>query len=190
MKHLILTTSILALSATLSLAAGTHSGGHGHEQMKTEDGHGHGEGHAHGHGDGHGHGHMTDMMEVGMPGDRANVSRTVEIRMHETEDGDMLFKPSNLSFEAGETILFKIRNDGAIDHEFVMDTMGNNEKHRELMMKFPEMEHDDPNSVTLTPGASGEIVWTFSNPGEFQFACLIPGHMESGMHGPINVASN
>ena len=157
--------------------------------MKAEDGHGHDDGHAHGHGEGHGHGD-GHMMEVGMPGKPGMVSRTVEIRMLETDDGDMLFEPNNLSFEAGETVLFKISNAGEFDHEFVMDTMVNNEEHRKLMEKFPEMEHDDPNSVTLAPGESGEILWTFSNPGEFQFACLIPGHMELGMHGPIKVAGN
>jgi len=51
-----------------------------------------------------------------------------------------------------------------------------------------DMEHDDPNSVRLDEGASGEVIWTFSNAGTFEFACLIPGHYEAGMHGPITVA--
>ena len=31
------------------------------------------------------------------------------------------------------------------------------------------------------------MIWTFTNAGTFEFACLIPGHYESGMHGPISV---
>lgn len=33
----------------------------------------------------------------------------------------------------------------------------------------------------------GEVIWTFANEGTFEFACLIPVHYESGMHGPITV---
>ncbi len=179
MRKLILTTSILAVSASLAFAAGTHGGGHGHDagHMKTQDGHGHGAGH-------------MDMMQIGMTGDTAKIDRIVTVTMMETADGDMLFEPRDLTFAEGETVHFKITNAGEVDHEFVMDTFANNEKHRALMMKFPEMEHDDPNSVRLAPGEKGEIIWTFANAGEFNFACLIPGHMEMGMHGPLNVTSN
>ena len=30
-------------------------------------------------------------------------------------------------------------------------------------------------------------VWRFTKTGEFEFACLIPGHLEAGMHGKIIV---
>jgi Cu/Ag efflux protein CusF len=56
------------------------------------------------------------------------------------------------------------------------------------MMAAMDMEHDDPNSVRLDEGKSGEVIWTFSKAGTFEFACLIPGHYESGMHGPITVS--
>jgi len=45
------------------------------------------------------------------------------------------------------------------------------------------MEHDDPNAIRLAPGKSGVIAWKFTQSGEFEFACLIPGHRESGMIG-------
>ena len=185
MRTLFLTTTTIALSATMALASGNHAGGHGHAP-KQEETHGHSDGHAHGHDDGH----MAEMMAVGMPGEHGMISRTVDIRMFETGGGNMLFEPAEMHFMPGETVRLRIRNDGEFDHEFVMDTVENNEKHRELMQKFPEMEHDDPNAVRLAPGETGEIVWTFANPGAFQFACLIPGHMELGMHGPIGVAGN
>ena len=56
------------------------------------------------------------------------------------------------------------------------------------MAKFPEMEHDDPNSIRLEPGKTGNIVWKFTNAGKFEFACLIPGHYEAGMKGDLSVA--
>ena len=131
-----------------------------------------------------------DMMMIGMPGKSVEIDRVVNVTMKETDDGDMLFEPRDLTFKESETVHFKITNAGEVDHEFVMDTLENNEEHRKLMLKFPEMEHDDPNSVRLAPGESGEIIWTFANPGKFNFACLIPGHMELGMHGPLHVTAN
>ena len=39
----------------------------------------------------------------------------------------------------------------------------------------------------VAPGTSGEIVWTFNRAGEFDFACLIPGHYQVGMVGQVVV---
>jgi uncharacterized cupredoxin-like copper-binding protein len=55
------------------------------------------------------------------------------------------------------------------------------------MKKYPTMEHADPNMAHVKPGKAGEIVWQFTNPGEFQFACLQPGHFEAGMVGKVVV---
>ncbi|AYF03815.1 MULTISPECIES: cupredoxin family protein [Paracoccus] len=116
--------------------------------------------------------------------------KSVAVTMRETEDGAMVFEPKELSFKAGETVRLVITNKGELEHEFVMDTIEANAEHKELMEKFPEMEHDDPNAVRLQPGETGEILWTFKNAGEFEFACLMMGHYESGMHGPITVAKS
>jgi uncharacterized cupredoxin-like copper-binding protein len=125
-------------------------------------------------------------MEIGQPGDDHHVTRTIEVSMKETDDGEMLFDPRRLDFAPGETVKLIITNNGELEHEFVMDTFEKNQFHKELMAKM-DMEHDDPNSVRLDPGASAEIVWTFSNEGGFEFACLIPGHYEAGMHGALDV---
>ena len=65
--------------------------------------------------------------------------------------------------------------------------MADNRKHAEVMKKNPDMEHDDPNAKRLSPFNSGELLWQFTKKGEFEFACLIPGHLEAGMHGKIIV---
>ncbi len=41
-----------------------------------------------------------------------------------------------------------------------------------------------------TSQGKGEIVWTFTNPGQLDFACLIPGHYELGMKGALTVTAN
>jgi uncharacterized cupredoxin-like copper-binding protein len=61
--------------------------------------------------------------------------------------------------------------------------------HKKVMEKFPEMEHDDPNSVRLAPGKTGEIIWKFTKSGTLTFACLIPGHYEAGMRGDVSVTA-
>ncbi len=139
--------------------------------------------HSHGHDEG---GHM-EMMASGMPGMMKDVSRIIDVVMRETDDGDMIFDPDAFEIAQGETIRFNVTNKGELEHEFVIDTIEGNAKHKELMAEM-EMEHDDPNSVRLDPGMSDEVIWTFANNGTFEFACLIPGHYESGMHGPIEVA--
>jgi len=62
-----------------------------------------------------------------------------------------------------------------------------NLKHAEAMKKNPDMEHDDPNAKRIAPRKGGELVWKFSKPGQFEFACLIPGHHEAGMFGTVIV---
>jgi uncharacterized cupredoxin-like copper-binding protein len=74
-------------------------------------------------------------------------------------------------------------------HEFVIGTKAENAKHAELMVKFPNMEHDEPWMAHVPPGKTGEIVWHFNRAGEFEFACLIAGHYQAGMVGTIKVGA-
>ena len=136
-----------------------------------------------------GHSGSHDEMAAGKPGDAAKATRTINVTMFESDDGKMLFQPNSFEVKEGQTVRFSILNKGELDHEFVLDEKAKNAEHRELMMKFPEMEHDDPNAIRLEAGEKGNIVWTFSNTGTFEFACLIPGHYESGMHGAVEVSA-
>jgi uncharacterized cupredoxin-like copper-binding protein len=60
-------------------------------------------------------------------------------------------------------------------------------KHAALMKKNSEMEHADARAARVAPGANGRMVWQFTKPGEFHYACLVPGHFEAGMIGTIVV---
>lgn len=123
---------------------------------------------------------------AGNPGDPKQPARTITIVME--EDGKkMLFDPPNITVRKGEQIRFVLRNDGTEDHEFVLATVAENLRHAEVMKKFPNMEHDDPNAKRIAPFASGELLWKFTKRGTFEYACLIPGHREAGMHGTVTV---
>ena len=163
MKYLLTITTALLLSTTLSYATGSHDGGHDDKPAK---------------------------MAAGKAGEASAITRTIEVKMYETDDGQMLYEPNAFSVKQGETIRFAITNAGENEHEFVLDSFEKNQEHKATMAKFPEMEHDDPNSVRLEEGEKGEIIWNFSNSGKFEFACLIPGHYEAGMKGELSVDSH
>jgi uncharacterized cupredoxin-like copper-binding protein len=121
----------------------------------------------------------------GIAGDAKAAKRTVDVGMLDT----MRFTPDKLEVREGETVRFRVRNSGKVMHEFVIGTKAENDKHAELMLKFPEMEHDEPYMAHVGPGKTGEIVWTFNRPGDFDFACLIAGHYQAGMVGKIKVVA-
>jgi uncharacterized cupredoxin-like copper-binding protein len=123
---------------------------------------------------------------AGEPGDPKKPARTIKVTMFE-HGKKMLFKPDVIEVRLGEQIRFVLENDSFDNHEFILATRAENKKHGEVMKKFPNMEHDDPNGLRLTPYQSGEILWRFSKRGTFEYACLIPGHFEAGMHGKIIV---
>ena len=121
----------------------------------------------------------------GVAGDaRRDKPRTVSIRMTDA----MRFTPAALQVKLGETLRFLVRNEGKMLHEFVIGTPEALEEHAALMLKFPDMEHDEPYMAHVPPGQTGEIVWTFNRPGRFRYACLIAGHYQAGMVGDITVA--
>lgn len=131
-------------------------------------------------------GHHHETFSAGEPGDPKKPARIVQVTMGEA-DGKMTFVPSRLEIKKGEQIKFMLRNNGELDHEFILANTAENLKHAEEMKKNPDMEHDDPNGKRLAPKKTSEIVWKFTKAGEFEYSCLIPGHREAGMTGNIVV---
>jgi len=119
----------------------------------------------------------------GIGGKKNEVNRTIEIRMGD----DMKFKPEKIDINMGETIRFEIKNSGKLMHEMVIGTKPVLDKHAEMMIKHPNMEHDEPYMAHVSPGKTGEIIWKFNRAGSFDFACLIAGHYQAGMIGKIEV---
>jgi uncharacterized cupredoxin-like copper-binding protein len=134
-----------------------------------------------------GHSHSHDAgFSAGEPGNPKKPARIVQVVMRE-DDGKMMFIPARVEVKRGEQIKFMLRNNGELDHEFVLATTEENVKHAKEMEKNPDMEHDDPNAKRLKPKKTDQIVWRFTKPGTFEFGCLIPGHREAGMTGIIVV---
>ena len=150
--------AMLALAASgAAFASGNHAGGHGHDE-----------------------GGET---AIGKPGVAAKASRTITIEMSDK----MRFTPSDLAVKKGETVRFIVKNTGQVKHELSLGTQAELLEHLEQMRKFPDMEHDEPNKISLAPGKQGEIIWQFTKAGEVKFACLYPGHYDAGMKGQVTV---
>ena len=122
---------------------------------------------------------------VGKAGDPKKVTRTVTVDMNDS----MRFSPASIAVKRGEIIRFVVNNSGKIKHEMVIGSESELKEHAQQMAKFPEMEHAEPNQVTVTPGKSGTIVWQFDKAGKVEFACLQPGHFEAGMKGQVVVSA-
>jgi len=148
------------------------------------------------------HSHGDQMMKiVGQPGSTSDVSRTIEVSLE-----DNYFEPEEIAVMPGETIRFILKNNGEFVHEFNIGTPDMHAAHQEEMVMMFEhgvleldkinhdmmemdmgngqmMKHDDPNSKLLEPGETAEIIWTFAEDGNLEFACNIPGHYDAGMAG-------
>ena len=102
----------------------------------------------------------------------------------------MRFSPERIEVRQGEVVKFVMKNNGKLMHELVIGTKKVLEEHAALMVKFPTMEHDEPYMAHIKPGATGQMIWNFNRPGEFDFACLINGHYQAGMIGKITVVAS
>ena len=122
----------------------------------------------------------------GIAGDARAVKHTVTLSMSDT----MRFTPDKIDVRQGDTVKIVMKNSGKQMHELVIGTKKELEEHAALMVKFPTMEHSEPYMAHVAPGKTGEIIWTFNKPGNFDFACLIAGHYQAGMVGKITVAAS
>ena len=122
--------------------------------------------------------------EWGIAGDADKVTRTIRIQMTD----DMRFTPDAIAVKLGETIRFEVVNAGKVMHEMVIGTQKELDAHAAMMLKHPNMEHDEPYMAHVSPGSSERLVWQFNRVGAFHFACLIPGHYQAGMTGRITVS--
>jgi len=119
----------------------------------------------------------------GIGANKSEVNRTILITMTDK----MRFHPEKIDVKLGETIRFQVKNEGKLMHEMVIGTKSVLDKHAELMLKNPNMEHDEAYMAHVAPGKTGEIIWKFNRKGGFDFACLMVGHYQAGMIGKIEV---
>jgi hypothetical protein len=101
------------------------------------------------------HGHAGhDETDYGKSGDPRKPARIVQIVMREA-DGKMLFQSDRLTIRKSEQVRFLPRNNGVLEHEFVIGTLVDNLEHMKEMAQHPDMVHDDPNARRPQRPAAG-----------------------------------
>ena len=164
---------LIIYTSTASLAQETHEHNHGHEQSQSGD-------------------HSEFIF--GQAGAVENAIKTIKVTMT-----DNSYDLKSLNINSGDTVHFKINNQGQQIHEFTIATNNMHAEHQQEMLKHISeghmsmtdkghgAGHDHDNSLLLNPGERGELIWTFTNADNLEFACNVPGHYQSGMVGKIAV---
>jgi len=89
---------------------------------------------------------------------------------------------------AGETVAFKVTNQGALPHEFVIgDATVQAEHEQEMATGGMSGMSDASFAVDVPPGQTTTLVYTFRKPGTLLYGCHVPGHYAGGMQGALVV---
>lgn len=84
----------------------------------------------------------------------------------------MRFVPDTFTVKAGQTVCVELTNKGVLIHDFVF------------------RDGDKETRVELSGGKQGVALFTAPTvPGEYEFACIVPGHTEAGMKGVMRVVA-
>ncbi len=117
---------------------------------------------------------------------RLNVDRTIEVEMREWG-----YTPDHVMVEPGEVIRLKVKNAGALPHEFMlMDGVGMQAvDYRIERADWNLLEHEAIYEVPIVmPGRSFEMVAKVHRSGMWMYMCMFPYHMEQGMMGMFMTA--
>lgn len=121
----------------------------------------------------------------GQPADASEIDRIVEV----VASDDLRFSPDAVTVAPGETITFRVVNEGKLVHDFTLGDEAAQAAHEEEMAEMPDMAHDEDNAVEVPAGETEELTWRFDEGGEVIYGCHQSGHYAAGMKGRITVTS-
>jgi uncharacterized cupredoxin-like copper-binding protein len=94
------------------------------------------------------------------------------------------FGPAAVSVPAGVPIMFVLRNQDPIDHEWIVGDEASHERHR----TGTEPAHGArPTEQSIAALDAIRTTVTFPSPGTYRMICHLPGHEAYGMVGTITV---
>lgn len=116
--------------------------------------------------------------------------RTVEIHMV-----DIAFEPDTLEVNRGQTIRFRFTNRGEVAHDaFIGDRDAQVDHENDMRESDDNKGHDgghgdeERDAVTVEPGRTGELTYTFDDMATLEIGCHQPGHYDAGMKITVEVA--
>ena len=117
-------------------------------------------------------------------------ARTVEVDMV-----DIAFEPDRLEVNEGDTVRFVFANRGNAAHDaFIGDADAQADHESEMRADLDDMGHggghgdaNDEEAVTVDPGDSEELTYTFDEGGTIEIGCHQEGHYDAGMTIAVEV---
>jgi uncharacterized cupredoxin-like copper-binding protein len=123
---------------------------------------------------------------TGSPSPAASASAATQ-RIEVTLTDELKMEPAEMSVKVGQPVTFVVTNAGAIEHEFYLgdETV---QAEQEAMMQAGEMVHDTAEGISLEPGETKELTYTFDTAGPTLAGCHVSGHYAAGMKATVSVA--
>ena len=126
----------------------------------------------------------SDAVASPSPAASASVAaQQIEVMLTDT----LKMEPAEMSVKAGQPVTFVVTNTGAIEHEFYLGDEAM-QAEQEEMMQAGEMAHDTAEGMTLKPGETKELTYTFDTAGQTIAGCHVAGHYAGGMKAMITVS--
>jgi uncharacterized cupredoxin-like copper-binding protein len=114
------------------------------------------------------------------------------------------YQPASIVVRAGHRVTFTVHNAGRLPHEFILGDRATQLDHEHQMQSAsPGTGHTHTHAhmhdmaaspggtgaLTVPPGATRRLTWTFDKPGIVLYGCHVLGHWAAGMKGTILVVS-
>ena len=113
------------------------------------------------------------------------------------------YQPASIVVQAGRRVTFAVHNAGRLPHEFILGDRATQLDHERQMQDasagtghthahMHDMAAASPGgagALTVPPGATRRLTWTFDKPGIVLYGCHVLGHWAAGMKGTIVVLS-
>jgi len=112
----------------------------------------------------------------------SDADRTIEVQMR-----DIAFAPTAIDVRTGEKVRFVFTNTGQVTHDAFIGDEAAQEAH-EKEMRGGHDHGKASNEVSVDPGKTRELTYTFDKPGRILIGCHQPGHYTGGMKADVNIA--
>jgi uncharacterized cupredoxin-like copper-binding protein len=116
------------------------------------------------------------------------------------------YQPASIMVRAGRRVTFAVHNAGKLPHEFILGDRATQLDHERQMQAAPPETGDThthahmhdmaamaaaspSGALTVPPGETRRLTWTFDKPGVVLYGCHVLGHWAAGMKGTILVLS-
>lgn len=111
-----------------------------------------------------------------------SLSTRIEVQLNDA----FQIVPASMSVPSGVPVTFVVTNDGVLDHEFYLGDEVAQAEH-EAEMAAGGMAHDEPEGISVEPGETKELTFTFAEAGATLAGCHVAGHYAAGMKASIIV---